>query len=64
MLASIAQARAYASFSRLFPAASRVCTPCVCVPIGPIPTAIGIAPAAGILAITVTVDVTAQLFCL
>lgn len=45
------------------PGACVVCAPCICVPIGPYTSAISVVPA-GFLRVTVTVDVTGQLFCI
>ncbi len=59
----LATATAQYFYYRTIPAASAVCTPCVCVPIGPYTSAVSVVPA-GFLQVTVTVDVTGQLFCI
>ncbi len=62
-LTTLAQATAHFFYYRALPGATAVCTPCVCIPVGPYPSAISVVPA-GVLQVTVTVDVTGQLFCL
>lgn len=62
-VALMAAATAEYFYFRALPTAVAVCAPCICIPVGPYQSAISIVRA-GFLQVTVTVDVTGQLFCI
>lgn len=60
-LLAIAHVRAQSSLAGLLPMACSLCNPCICLPIGPYPSGIG--TSIGLIRTTITMDVSAQLFC-
>ena len=57
-----ATANALASVWALLPVACAICTPCICLPLAPYPSAVTVT-GAGFLRMTVTVDMTAPIIC-